>query len=516
MVLLYHDSENVNDVLDGSHRLNRPRSRNYESGGVACENPLRAASLRAFNRDLDSSESIPSDHSSIYDAARESLVLEDNGQACYQTVTNDSTARDEVSPAVGFSVLPDPILLPPWRKAPVNALATITEQSSTSTLRHSGSASQFVGSIRGGDLRRRRSCESSVAASSDSWRRKAASFNDIDGGFRTRHWLRSDLSPVLPTQPAHPPPVRSPTPPGLPSFGTVEALRYSSLFMEPSSAHGVRRQRHPPHVESDGRRSSQESTRSASHRTALRRIFGVPPQPESRPIQTPLSAIARAQDGTAVRGRFPNRQSGHGVDLSRHPFHQRALPLAPHSYQDRETHPDENSRSKTGDSGNGRALPSFPEPAVTAKPRMGSTTATILWRSRAQRCQAATSRNRDTRASGHDMAGSSARSVDGSHSVPDLFAAAPPFMMGTTQDGTSETRIIEDEKPMLAQLWGSFSACLRCSVEDDDTVESYRPPRGRRSIRSNHASPSTELSTLETVRFRSSMTVETGVRAASS
>lgn len=497
MALLYHDNGNVNDVLDDSRQLNRSRSLNYGSG-VACENPIWAASLRAFNRDLDSSESIPSEHSSIYDAARASLVLEDNGQACYQTVT------DEVSPTVTFSVLPDPIMLPPWRKMPVNALETITEQRSTSTLRHSGSLSQIVGSTRGGDLRRRKSCGSSVAASSDSWRRKAASLDGIDGGFRTRYWLRSDLSPVLPIQPTHPPPVRSPTPPGLPSFGTVEALRYSSLFItEPSSpTHGTRRQRHPPHVESDARRNSQESTRS---RTALlRRIFGAPSQPEYPPTQTPLSAIARAQDGTAVRGRFPTRQSGHGVDLSRHPFHQRASPLAPHSYQDRRSRPDENSRSKTGDSGDERALPSFPEPAVTTMPRMGSSTAAVLWRSRAspsQRYEATAPQNRNTRVSSHDMAGSLTRNIDGSHFAPDLFTAAPPFTMAT-QDGTSEVRIVEDEKPLLAELWRSFSACLHCSVEDEESdgglqsVESYRPPRAIGSIRS-HASPSAELSTLQ-------------------
>lgn len=60
-------------------RLNQRSSVN--DNGSSEENPRRAASLRAFDRDLDSSESIPSDHSSLYDAARTSSELEED--ACY-------------------------------------------------------------------------------------------------------------------------------------------------------------------------------------------------------------------------------------------------------------------------------------------------------------------------------------------------------------------------------------------------------------------------------------------------
>ncbi|RAL17520.1 uncharacterized protein BO97DRAFT_8192 [Aspergillus homomorphus CBS 101889] len=158
------------------------------------------------------------------------------------------------------------------------------------------------------------------------------SLNDPNDASKSSQWFEHDF-PANPIYPAYPPPVRSPTPPGLPTFGTPEAVNYSSRFHVRSAT--VNNQNQQATASSSSRfygGGASESTRTASYGDRIRRILSfsssIPPQ---APRQVPT--VARAEDGTAVQGRFPYRQSGHGVGVVRrmedHTFPQRALSPAP-------------------------------------------------------------------------------------------------------------------------------------------------------------------------------------------
>ncbi|KAL4976658.1 hypothetical protein BDW66DRAFT_166308 [Aspergillus desertorum] len=121
-------------------------------------------------------------------------------------------------------------------------------------------------------------------------------------------WPGNIESPVSPTLPEYPPPVRAPTPPGLPTFGSEEARTYDFRI-------GVQ---HPVPNRSE---------------SLLRRLFQrVPPTPAPSLADRPTRTRVFAEDGTAVLGSFPQRQSGHGTNMLKgtdsHPFHQGNLPLA--------------------------------------------------------------------------------------------------------------------------------------------------------------------------------------------
>ncbi|KAL5048976.1 hypothetical protein BDW71DRAFT_12229 [Aspergillus fruticulosus] len=121
-------------------------------------------------------------------------------------------------------------------------------------------------------------------------------------------WPRTIESPVSPTLPEYPPPVRAPTPPGLPTFGSEEARTY------------------------DFRISAQPPVPNRSE-SLLRRLFQrVPPTPAPSLADRRPRTRVFAEDGTAVLGSFPQRQSGHGTNILKgtdsHPFHQGNLPLA--------------------------------------------------------------------------------------------------------------------------------------------------------------------------------------------
>lgn len=301
------------------------QSHSVDCSGSSEDNPRRTASLLAFGRDLDSSESIPSEHSSIYDAARASSGSDAGDQTYYDSLSRQPTADEQHSLNLAISDQPIYTMTSSHSKWPVNTLATIIERRSTSTLRHSRSMSCLYESFSGERLQLSRTSRSDLNTSiPNPQRRKALSFNDADSRSGLSELLGSDLSLGSPVQPMYPPPIRSPTPPGLPSFGTQEALFCASRFAIESPTPG-------PSTSGDGRGNSYDSSLSGSYSEALRRLFGFTAL-ESRPARLPLHAIARAEDGTAVRGRFPIRQSGHGMDLSRpldsHPFHRMTLPVA--------------------------------------------------------------------------------------------------------------------------------------------------------------------------------------------
>ncbi|KXG50835.1 uncharacterized protein PGRI_064070 [Penicillium griseofulvum] len=152
--------------------------------------------------------------------------------------------------------------------------------------------------------------------------RKAVSLDTNDSIDRPK-WPGCLGPAVMTVQPRYPPPERKPTPPGLPSFGTSEAMSYSAQFMLPDN--GVR----PPTTLHCGGLSG--SQRGSSYGDTLRRFFGFSSS-TSHTGGISVNGIGRAEDGTLVQGRFPHRQSGHGMSIGRqlheHPFHQRNLPIA--------------------------------------------------------------------------------------------------------------------------------------------------------------------------------------------
>ncbi|CAG8171235.1 unnamed protein product [Penicillium nalgiovense] len=150
--------------------------------------------------------------------------------------------------------------------------------------------------------------------------RKAVSLGD--DSIRRPRWPGS-LGPAVTTvQPRYPPPERTPTPPGLPSFSTSEAMSISQRFMIPDNS-----ARSHANLQGGG----PAGQRGGLYSDTLRRLFGLPSS-ASHASGISVNGIGRAEDGTLVQGRFPHRQSGHGMHVGRplhdHPFHQRNLPIA--------------------------------------------------------------------------------------------------------------------------------------------------------------------------------------------
>lgn len=142
------------------------------------------------------------------------------------------------------------------------------------------------------------------------------------------------LSEKYPIQPMQPPPARVPTPPGLPTFGTREALEYR---MPPPERRpwvpSWRRSRSGPDPPGNptGAADADETTGSNPSvlSDGLQRILGISRVVNSipeEPMRMPLPLyLARANDGTYVRGRFGTRHSAHGIgrgQLDNHPFHR--------------------------------------------------------------------------------------------------------------------------------------------------------------------------------------------------
>ncbi|KAL4908237.1 hypothetical protein BDW74DRAFT_98712 [Aspergillus multicolor] len=132
--------------------------------------------------------------------------------------------------------------------------------------------------------------------------------NSSDTASSPPKWPASVQSPVSPTFPEFPPPTRAPTPPGLPTFGTEEARAYDFRI---GADHPV-----------------PNRSESLLHRLFQRTPATTAPSTADRQGRTRVYA----DDGTAVLGSFPQRQSGHGTNILKgpndHPFHQGNLPLA--------------------------------------------------------------------------------------------------------------------------------------------------------------------------------------------
>lgn len=161
---------------------------------------------------------------------------------------------------------------------------------------------------------------SSPTADTQPARRRAVSLDATSSNGPGPRWPGHIGSAVKTVRPLYPPPERLPTPPGLPSFNTPEAVYCSSQFLAGQGG----RTGHSRGIPGDRQRAT-------SYGDTFRRFFGLSPSSGSGPSSSAVG-IGRAEDGTAVLGRFPYRQSGHGINLTRqiqdHPFHQTALPVA--------------------------------------------------------------------------------------------------------------------------------------------------------------------------------------------
>lgn len=328
---------------------------------------------------LDSSETFPSEHTSIYDA--EPVLSEKNERL------EVAGSGDEANPNVPPPHVPCPSSIenisPPLERYlwpaenalrtfdvhfrssdrwPTTHLNTIAERlsrrtslPSTSLLRavseslelHAVDTAAAGGGFEGSNPEARAQqlvgtchCRSFSLNDLDCLKpRKAQHLLVHDSSTSSGDALRAAcLCEAYPVQPVKRPPIRTPTPPGLPTFGTKEAMEYRMPVSERMSWV-------PPwrisRIISDGPGTSTNppsaATVEATATTAttltdgLKRLLGItrivsPIPEEPRRAAMPLY-LARADDGTFVRGRFGTRHSAHGIgrgQLGAHPFHHDA------------------------------------------------------------------------------------------------------------------------------------------------------------------------------------------------
>ncbi|KAA8648701.1 uncharacterized protein ATNIH1004_004586 [Aspergillus tanneri] len=222
--------------------------------------------------------------------------------------------------------------------------------------------------------------------------RQAASLNDASDKSMGPKWAGGGLlSPARPILPRYPPPERSPTPPGLPSFGSPEAIGYSSQFPVRSAING-QPQLHDRRTLNSHHAADASGARSSGGR--WRRILSFASPRSTPPPNQSLCPVARAADGTAVLGRFPYRQGGHSMNVARqleeHPFHRRTLSMAQcdggtvderansqeewsirgldnMNGRDSTSHADRNPRDR--DRATQDVLPPLPNPSISTRPR---------------------------------------------------------------------------------------------------------------------------------------------------
>jgi hypothetical protein len=328
---------------------------------------------------LDSSETVPSEHESIYEAERvpsekeESSIPRNSDDKANQSIP---TPVQPLSPSVQNPRLPKPQHAYPaeaslqaingqWApqsKWTATRLDTIAERMSQRTLRNSLSLSRVVSASTGApdDI-------GATDAAADDLKptlgddktpqrlylchHRSFSLNDLDclklpklnfhlhdSSSSSGDALRAAcLCEKYPIQPKESPPVRVPTPPGLPTFGTREALEFR---MSPPERRAWVAPWRMSRVVSDaaGPSGNQPGAANANEATGnnpsvlsdgLKRILGisrvVSPIPEEPTRMSLPPYLMRADDGTVVRGRFGARHSAHGIgrgQLDSHPFHR--------------------------------------------------------------------------------------------------------------------------------------------------------------------------------------------------
>lgn len=295
------------------------------------ESPSPTESLRRRNHDRSSFDSLFSDDSSIFNAPRASLSAEEELDRNADSNNQPKEVLDNelaINMAMFISLAPaQTVSHVPWKTQSANGSAPKRPISPWRGL-HLLSENLTPSKVN------KTNTDLSLPSRLDgAGQRKTLSLNDVDNPSRQPGWPTNVISSASPMVPKYPPPVRVPTPPGLPSFGSPEAICYSAQFLsQPSPQDPPNEQRLRDTVNRiiPGRGGDSHSGRS--YGDTLRRLFGFAhsPPPPAAPPTSPV--IGRAEDGTVVQGRFPYRQSSHGMNLSRqledHPFHRRTLPSA--------------------------------------------------------------------------------------------------------------------------------------------------------------------------------------------
>ncbi|EEQ85669.1 hypothetical protein RJZ56_004013 [Blastomyces dermatitidis] len=332
---------------------NRIRSRSFEIDGPRRSKLRRVVSTKSISQYMDSSESVPSEHSSLFDAVLASFESDGSRRQSELDRSEDPGPSNYIPTTLGRedAGIFNSRLAHSHGKWPGKKLETIVEQKSASTLKASRIFS--VGDVDGPGINPSLTTRRALSNPPDPFGRKVYSFDDLDlptrrpkdavsrlpnrssssGASFELRGLLPHTSPVEPTQPLYPPPVRSPTPPGLPSFGSREAIHYNPIQ--------ANRSRPSNHQGPASRRGTQQSLAADDEEddsccaSGFQRLFGLPSCMVARQPALPNGAVARADDGTMVRGRFGARQSGHGVGagptsqgLESHPFHRSSLPAA--------------------------------------------------------------------------------------------------------------------------------------------------------------------------------------------
>ena len=197
-----------------------PTSATAKTGPV----PRRKPAHQDLNAKLDSSESYPSPHSSIYEASLVHLSsieeLKEKGQeqgAPAHTADHGPAPWENIVVDTSGNLVPASFLQPPvMNNAHIpHELYPITERSSLATLKASlsvhGQASTSTLRPHSPGLNGRK--------------RKSFSLSNLPPTPERRSSLPPSPLPI-PARPHMPPPERVPTPPGLPTFGKPEAMSY--------------------------------------------------------------------------------------------------------------------------------------------------------------------------------------------------------------------------------------------------------------------------------------------------
>lgn len=323
--------------------------------------------------------------------------------------------------------------------------------------------------------------------------RKVSSLNDMCRESKILRWPKDLFSPVKPVLPRYPPPVRSPTPPGLPSFGSPDAISYSSQFPVQSFTNNRQPQLHDRINSNRNPRRNTGQAATLSYGERWRRRLGLASISPSPGPNQQLCSVSRAPDGTAVLGRFPHRQSGHGMNVARrldeHPFHRRTLTLAQCdgvNVDDSGSHPDAQSTigpgnihranpitpgvdSSTRSQEVQNALPPLPNPAVLRSPRGP------FFMNNISRCTSYQSCDDSHAAEASGEIPSTGLQIHSrtSDSPGCLLASTQTSMMSNVQ----QLAVRGEEKPVtwLQQVKTSasyFSCCLRTGTASDIVTDS--------------------------------------------
>ena len=251
-------------------------------------------SERILHPQLDSSESWPSPHSSIYQASAPDVSTENcNWYDAREWGTPKKPEHGTLSidkmeiPAwennvldTDGSVVPASFLqdTPSPKKHTPHKLYPITEQNSLATLRTGASFSTLKGQSSGTSLR-------PVTPGLNGKKRKSFSLSDLPPSIQPVAETKPPLPPSTPLpapiEPCILPPVRIPTPPGLPKFNDPTTSNY----------------RLPP---PDTRFRDRFRPPTAAEREWVAQTVGLP-----------RGVVMRGQDGTMVRSRFIPIKSGH-------------------------------------------------------------------------------------------------------------------------------------------------------------------------------------------------------------